>query len=509
MGIILINKNMGEFLRESAGKYAFNRAIRQGGKSYTYFELNEKTDALAGKLISLGIKKGEHVGMLSDTSLEDILMKFALTRIGAVACLLNPALGKKELTDIMDYSDINTLIVGPAYKGEANFDGRKIYDIKLSESVLPATKEEVLLRESQVDPQDTALILYTSGTTGPVKAVMGSHYSRVNNGRKQAEDLGATANDVFLCALPTFHCFSLAVNIMAAFSVGATLVIPHSRHTADLLAAIQQEHCTVFSAVPTLFNAIISRPDFSSWNVSSVRVGVIGGSYCSPESFMEIEKAFGMTLLSSLGQTEATGGYTVSNLDDSIEVRANTLGHFMEFVEGKIADVNTGEALPPGQIGEICVKGYPVMLAYYKMEEATAKTLDKDGWLHTGDLGSLDDKGYLTLQGRIKEMIIRSGENIAPIEIESIFANDKRIEMIKAVGVPDNHYGEEICLCIKLSEGTKYFDTDEIRGAVRARLAAYKVPKYVLILDEFPCNATGKIKFNELSKLAAEKLMLE
>ena len=507
MGISLINKNMGAFLRDCAEKFTSSTAIRQGGKSFSYREINDMTDVIAGKLISLGIKKGEHVGILSDTSSEDILMKFALTRIGAVACLLNPVLGKEELSDIMKYSDIKTVIIGPAYKGESNFEGVTRYDIALPKNIIPAPAEEVLSREAGVDPMDTAMILYTSGTTGPVKAVMGSHYARVNNGRKQAEDMGVTAEDIFLCALPTFHCFSIAVNVMAAFSVGATLVIPHSRHTADLLAAIQQEHCTVFSSVPTLFNAVMSRPDFSSWDVSSIRIGIVGGSYCSPESFSEFEKAFGMTLLSSMGQTEATGGYTVSNIDDPEDIRANTLGHFMEFVEGKIADVNTGEALPAGQIGEICARGYLVMQGYYKMEEATAKTLDKDGWLHTGDLGSLDENGYLTLRGRIKEMIIRSGENIAPIEIESLFANDKRIELIKAVGVPDHHYGEEICLCIKPADGER-IDTDEIKGTVKNHLAAYKVPRYVLILDEFPCNASGKIKFNELAKIAAEKLDL-
>jgi len=508
MGISLVNFNMGQFLRNCTVRFMANTAICQGGKSLTYLELNERVDMLAGKLIALGIKKGEHIGMLSDTSIDDLVMKFALTRIGAVACLLNPGLGKAELEGIMDYSDINTILVGPAYKNEANFAGRTVYDITLSKVTDFASKEEVLERESEVDAKDTAFILYTSGTTGAVKAVMGSHYSRVNNGRKQAEDLGATAEDIFLCALPTFHCFSLAVNIMAALSVGATLVVPHSRHTGDLLAAIQHHKCTVFSAVPTLFNAVISRPDFENWDVSSVRVGIIGGSYCSPESFELIEKRMGMTLLSSLGQTEATAGYTVSNSWDSLKLRSESLGHFMEFVEGKIADVNTGGELPAGEVGEICLRGYPVMQGYYKMEEATAKTIDKEGWLHTGDLGSMDENGYLYLRGRIKEMIIRGGENIAPIEIESLFADDKRIEMIKAVGVPDNHYGEEICLCIKLSEGTKYLDTDEIKGTVKARLAAFKVPKYVLILDEFPCNATGKIKINDLAKLAAEKLML-
>ena len=508
MGIALIKKNMGAFLRECAEHFPDNTAIRQGGKNLSYREINEMTDEIAGKLISLGISKGEHIGMLSDTSIDDILMKFALTRIGAVACLLNPGLGKAELANVMAYSDIKTLIVGPAYKGESNFEGITKFDINLKGVKTLASAESVLQREAAVDSSDTAMILYTSGTTGPVKAVMGSHYSRVNNGRKQAEDLGATEKDIFLCALPTFHCFSLAVNIMAAFSVGATLVIPHSRHTADLLAAIQQESCTIFSAVPTLFNAVVSRPDFGSWDVSSIRTGIIGGSYCSPESFAAIEKAFGMTLLSSLGQTELTGGFTVSEATDSLEIRANTLGHFMEFVEGKIADPVTGETLPAGKTGEICAKGYPVMQGYYKMPEATEKTIDKDGWLHTGDLGSLDENGYLTLKGRIKEMIIRSGENIAPIEIEKIFADDSRIEMIKAVGVPDAHYGEEICLCIKLAKGVKIIDTDEIKGTVKAHLAAFKVPKYILLLDEFPCNATGKIKLNDLIALATEKLGL-
>jgi len=514
--IQLENLTVGGLLRRTAQKYPDNIAIRYEDKSYTYAEMDAMVDDLCRRLITVGVKKGDHVGILCETTPLMIMNFYALARIGAIGCLLNTGLKRKELTGLLEFSDITVLFVGDSYQDVNYLDmcldicskfryPITVLRIEHPESRVPAPKEELDLMEKAVRPEDTALMLYTSGTTGPIKAVMGSHYSRANGGIKQAEDLGCTEKDVFLCALPTFHCFSLSVNVMAACAVGGCVVIPKSRRTAVLLDTIQDYKCTVFSCVPTLFHAIISRPDFKNWDTGSIRTGIIGGSLCTKELFAGIEKKFKMTLLSSLGQTEATAGFTISDLSDSLDVRAETVGHFMDFVEGKIVDPETGEDLPTGAPGEICARGYVLMQEYYKMPEATAKTIDKDGWLHTGDLGWLDEKGYLHLSGRIKDLIIRGGENISPFEIESVFAEDERIRNIKAIGVPDTHYGEEICLCIESEKGSD-LSADEARYSVSRVLATYKIPKYVVFLDEIPTNGTGKIKTAELKDLAMKKL---
>ncbi len=337
---------------------------------------------------------------------------------------------------------------------------------------------------------------------------MGSQYARANCGRMQAKDLGATKDDVFLAALPTFHCFSLSVNVMASCSVGACLVLPVSRKTMVLLAAIQDCKVTMLSCVPTLFFAMMNRADFKSWDVSSIKAGFIGGSPCTPAQFAAVENAFGMTVLSSLGQTEATAGLTTSNLTDPLQLRAETLGHMMDFLEGKITDIRTGKDLPAGKVGEICVRGYVVMQGYYKMPEETAKAIDKDGWLHTGDMGWFGEDGYLRLTGRIKDLIIRGGENISPAEIESAALEDPQIADCRAIGVPDDHYGEEICLCVILKRDSAR-NALEIKEELEKKLASFKVPKYIVFMHSFPKNPTGKILTKELKAAALSKLHIE
>ena len=250
---------------------------------------------------------------------------------------------------------------------------------------------------------------------------------------------------------------------------------------------------------------MMNREDFKRWDVSSLRVGFIGGSPCPPAQFKAVEEAFGMTVLSSLGQTEATAGLTTANIDDPLDVRATTLGHMMDFLEGKIVDIHTGKDLPNGEVGEICARGYVVMQGYYKMPEETAKAIDKDGWLHTGDMGWFGDDGYLRLTGRIKDLIIRGGENISPAEIEDAACEDSRIEECRAIGVPDDHYGEEVCLCVVLKDGCE-LDPEVLKGRLRKELASFKVPRYILMMRNLPKSATGKIRTKELKDAAMARL---
>lgn len=518
----LENITIGELLRRSARRSPDRPAMEHMGRVWSYQELDRAVDGMAGRLLALGVQKGERVGIWCEAEPAAILLFYAVTRIGAVAVLLNTSLGREELEQLLLRTDVDWLGVGDGYK-ELDYPAlcqgleealpclKQVFYIgergceRLP--VLPGAAAAEVLRAAElaVAPEDTACILYTSGTTSCPKAVMGSHYSRANSGIQQAHDLGATEEDRFCVAMPTFHCFCLTVNIMAACAAGACLYLPESRRTQSLLAAVQEGRCTVLSCVPTLFHALIRREDLGEWDLSALRTGFIGGSLYSEKLFREIEEELGFTLLSSLGQTEATAGLTTAFLDDPIEVRASTVGHFMDHVEGKIADIHTGEPLPTGAAGEICIRGYNVMQGYYGQDEETKKAIDGDGWLHTGDMGYLDGDGNIHLTGRLKELIIRGGENISPAELESVLAEDERIEACKAVGVPDEHYGEEVCLCVALKPDAVCTER-ELRDALTGRLASYKVPKYILFLKQLPATSTGKIQMRRLRDIVKDRL---
>jgi fatty-acyl-CoA synthase len=456
------------------------------------------------------------------------MLLYAAARIGAVIAMPNTSLGRLELKALLKSSDIRFLVIGDGYE-ELNYPELCLglaEELPLLKDILYAGQRkyseytslrdletgmnavEVLnAAERRVQPEDTSFLLYTSGTTSAPKAVLGSHYSRVNSGIQQAHDLEATAADRFCVAMPIFHCFSLTVNVMAACAVGACLYLPESRHTNALLDAVSKGRCTIMSSVPALFHAMLCRSDFGTYDTSSLLRGFIGGSLCPPTLFREINDRFGFTLLSSLGQTEATAGITTAALGDPLEIRATTVGHFMDHLEGKIVSPKTGKDLPLGEMGEICVRGYNVMQGYYREPEATAAIVDTQGWLHTGDMGYLDKDGNVHLTGRLKELIIRGGENISPAEVEAVIAEDSRIKACKAVGVPDPHYGEAVCLCVVLQDNEQVSET-ELWAMLRAELAEFKVPCYIIFLEQLPKTLSGKIQIQELKNRARAALGL-
>lgn len=518
---------IGQLLRRTAERFPQRPALEYRGRVWSYAQLDRAVDQISRRLLRRGIQKGDHVGIWCEAEPNAILSLYALTRIGAVVTMLNTSLQRLELTELLQCTDVTWLIIGDGYK-QLNYpelcrslreelpELREILyaglldcpaGYRALEALPEGTQQKLEAAEAAVTPWDTALILYTSGTSSVPKAVLGSHYSRVNSGIQQAWDLHATETDRFCVAMPIFHCFSLSVNVMAACAVGACLYLPPTRGTANLLEAVSRGRCTIMSSVPALFRAILCRKDFDSWDLSSLRTGFIGGSLCSPELFCQINDGLGFTLLSSLGQTEATAGITTASLSDSLEIRSTTVGHFMDNVEGRIADPATGERLPQGENGEICVRGYVVMQGYYHQPEATALVVDAEGWLHTGDMGYLDAAGNMHLTGRLKELIIRGGENISPAEVEAAVSADDRIDQCKAVGVPDPHYGEEVCLCVVPRSGAQLQEC-ELRQQLSARLAAYKVPKYILFVDQMPKTMTGKIRPGELAELAKNRLGL-
>lgn len=517
---------VGEMLRRTAERFPERPALEYGDLSWDYHAMDGAVDLCARKLLTAGIRKGDRVGLWCEAEPNAIVSMYALVRIGAVCTMLNTSLKCQELRERLDVTEITVLLIGDGYK-DVNYpqvcrelDGsclllrRILYigqadcgDFPALDSLEPVSSENLERAAEAVTPEDTAFILYTSGTASLPKAVMGSHYSRANCGIMQAHDLNATEQDRFCVAMPVFHCFCLSVNVMAACAVGACLCLPRSRRTHDLLETVSEKKCTVMSSVPALFHAMLSRKDFEQWDLSSLRTGFIGGSLYPPELFREINDKMGFILLSSLGQAEATAGITTASLEDPLDVRAETVGHFMDHLEGKIADPVTGESLPAGEPGEICVRGYVVMQGYYGLPENTAQVVDQDGWLRTGDMGWLDQTGNLHIAGRLKELIIRGGENISPAEIENVASAWPCVEQCKAVGVSDKHYGEEVCLCVILKEKANWREED-FCAWLKGRLASYKVPRYVLTLDEFPRTVTGKVRPSELRQLAEDCLGL-
>ena len=528
----LENMTVGSLLKRSAGLHRDCQALWYDGRYYTYQELEEQSAKYAAALVSLGIKKGDHVGLWAEIEPAVLFTFYAIQRIGAVAVLFNTNLVDDEMLPLLKATDIQILLAGKSYKtyrcllddhalpskavqkemtlsvGESRSESLQ----SLTELAGNVTEEEIaaaLEMEKAVSPEDTAVILFTSGSTSMPKGVMSSHYSRVNGGIQQAGDLLCSEKDRFCVTMPVFHCFCISVNIMAALAVGGCVCIPKDRHIRSILDTIEACGCTVMSSVPTMFFAMLARNKTEGRKLDTLRIGFIGGAYYPPEDFIRIDEAMGpqFTLMSSLGQTECTAGLTTCFVDDSMEVRSTTVGHFMNHVEGRIADIHTGETLPTGSLGEICVRGYLNMQGYYKRPDLTARTIDTDGWVHTEDLGVLDEQGNISLHGRLKELIIRGGENISPLEIETVLDQMEGISQVKVVGVPDPHYGEEICACV-IPEKDTAPDEKDIRDFLTLHLAAFKIPKYILFFKDFPTTATGKIKAAQVQEMAIARLRL-
>lgn len=528
----LIDITMGELLKRTAAEYPTSSAIEFLGRTWTWEDVDRVSDDIARGLLAHGVYKGCHVGIFAPDRPSFVIFMMAIVKIGAVSVLINPMFGGSELETLLKNTDVEYLGVGTCHKN------RDLRETVGGLSVLPLLQETIFIGDSlddsddiqklisdglefektpegrnclakavaEVKPSDVANILFTSGTTGTPKAVLITHHSRVNNAILQAEDLRATCEDRFCVAIPMFHCFCLSATVMAALSVGATICIPENNRTANVMKVLSERRCTVFNAVPTLFFALMARPDFSEYDISALRIGIIGGAGYTPEQFKRIERGFDFCLLSSLGMTEATGGVTITTPEDTIEVRSTTVGRFMKHTYGVILDLKTGEELPPMKEGEICISGYLVMKGYYKQPELTLKAIDEQGRLHTGDMGYLDHDGNLHMTGRIKELIIRGGENISPVQIETyLLQHDRRIERVKVIGIPDEHYGEEICACVILRQGETMTE-EEVRDIIRKNLAYYKVPRYVLFFDALPTSSQGKVIIGELLSSALSRI---
>ena len=511
---------------------------------FSYKEFDERVNLLAKGLLEIGIKKGDHVGIWAKNVPDWLTFMFATSKIGVVLVTVNTAYKSHELAYVLEQSDMKALAIIDGFQDvdyiqivyelipELKTQERgklKNKDFPFLDSVIYVGQEkhrgmyntnELLLLgkhgneekfheiKSSVDNNEVVNMQYTSGTTGFPKGVMLTHRNILNNGYYIGERQKFTEKDRLCITVPLFHCFGIVLAVMAAFSHGATMVMVELFDPLMVLAAVQKERCTALYGVPTMFIAEYSHPMFEMFDLSSLRTGIMAGSTPPIEAMKKVVNDMNMTEITSVyGLTEGSPGFTQTSVDDPLVKRVETVGKPLPECEVKIVDPETGENMGPNQTGEICCKGYNVMKGYYKMPEKTREVIDKDGWLHSGDLATLDEDGYYSIVGRIKDMIIRGGENIYPREIEEFLYTMPGVLDVQVIGIHDEKYGEIVGACIIMEDGAELTEED-VRDYAMTKIARFKVPKHVFFVDEFPLTASGKIqKF--ILREQSEKLLKE
>ena len=521
-------------------------AVRYTDRNYfrTWKELNDEADLIARGMMSLGVKKGDHVAIWATNTPEWILTLFAAAKIGAVLVTVNTNFKIFELEYLLRQSDTKLLVMIGGFKnndyvatvnellpelkttsGEIEsehlpflkrvvFAGKEtpegmlnFEDLKILGGDFPVEIYEE--NKKTLNTHDVVNMQYTSGTTGFPKGVMLTHYNILNNGKTIGDGMKFTKNDKLCITVPFFHCFGLVLAMMACITHGTTMVPVERYSPVPVMNAISVEKCTAVHGVPTMFIAMLEHAQFNNFDFSSLRTGIMAGSPCPIEVMKKVIDKMNMCeIVIVFGQTEASPGCTMTTTSDSIDKRVNTVGRAFPGVECKIIDPENGEELPINTPGEFCARGYNIMKGYYKMPEATAQAIDKDGWLHTGDLCTVDEDGYYKVVGRIKDMIIRGGENIYPKEIEECLYTCDKVSDVQVIGVPSEAYGEEVMACVILKEGEEMTE-EEVKEFVGARMAKHKVPRYVRFVDSFPTNAAGKIQKFKMREEAIEILKLQ
>lgn len=521
-------------------------AVRYTDRNYfrTWKELNDEADLIARGMMSLGVKKGDHVAIWATNTPEWILTLFAAAKIGAVLVTVNTNFKIFELEYLLRQSDTKLLVMIGGFKnndyvatvnellpelkttsGEIEsehlpflkrivFAGKEtpegmlnFEDLKILGGDFPVEIYEE--NKKTLNTHDVVNMQYTSGTTGFPKGVMLTHYNILNNGKTIGDGMKFTKNDKLCITVPFFHCFGLVLAMMACITHGTTMVPVERYSPVPVMNAISVEKCTAVHGVPTMFIAMLEHAQFNNFDFSSLRTGIMAGSPCPIEVMKKVIDKMNMReIVIVFGQTEASPGCTMTTTSDSIDKRVNTVGRAFPGVECKIIDPETGDELPVNTPGEFCARGYNIMKGYYKMPEATAQAIDKDGWLHTGDLCTVDEDGYYKVVGRIKDMIIRGGENIYPKEIEECLYTCDKVSDVQVIGVPSEAYGEEVMACVILKEGEEMTE-EEVKEFVGARMAKHKVPRYVRFVDSFPTNAAGKIQKFKMREEAIEILKLQ
>ena len=508
----------------------------------TYSEFRDDVDAFARSLVALGVKAGSKVAVWASNVPQWYIAFWAATKIGAILVTVNTAYKIHEAEYLLRQSDTHTLILTegakdthygkiiaelcPELENKASTDPLHAKRLPFLRNVITVgfkqkgcmTWSEALERSAQVpieevrrmaaavDKDDVCNMQYTSGTTGFPKGVMLTHYNVVNNGKYIGDHMDLSTADRMMIQVPMFHCFGMVLSMTASMTHGTTMCPLPYFSPKPALSCVHNEHITAFNGVPTMFIAMMEHPDFEKTDFSYMRIGIMAGANCPADLMKKATEVMNMReIVSVYGQTEASPGCTMSSYYDSLEVRTETVGSAFANVECKIVDPETGEDCPDGVNGEFVARGYNIMKGYYKMTAATAEAIDKDGWLHTGDLACRDSDGNYRITGRLKDMIIRGGENIYPKEIEEFIYTHPKVSDVQVIGVPDKQYGEEIMACIILKEDES-MTADEMKAFIGASMARHKVPRYVDFVDAFPMNAAGKILKYKMREAAAEKL---
>lgn len=498
-----------------------------GGRRWTYRELDAEVNRVARGLMSRGIAAGNRVGIWAPNCAEWVLVQYATAKIGAILVNINPAYRTHELAYALNQSGVGTLICATSFKSS---DYVAMVDLVLPE--VPALRHvvfigttdwdelaagadqvtEAALRErmSQLSNTDPINIQYTSGTTGYPKGTTLSHRNVLNNGYFVTESIHLEAGDRLCLPVPFYHCFGMVMGNLGCTTHGATIVIPAPGFDpARTLDAIERERCVGVYGVPTMFIAMLADPDFARRDLSSLRTGIMAGSVCPVEVMKRCIDDMHMTGVAiAYGMTETSPVSCQTLFDDDLDRRTATVGRAHPHIEVKIVDPDSGETVQRGQSGELCTRGYSVMLGYWNDEAHTREVLDTDGWMHTGDLAVMREDGYCAIIGRIKDMVIRGGENIYPREIEEFLLTHPDIEDVQVVGVPDEKYGEELCAWIRMRADRVALDVTAVRASASGRLAHYKIPRYVHVVDSFPMTVTGKVRKVDMRAQAMELLGL-
>ena len=543
----LLSQTLGESLNRAAAAFGNRDALISCHQRvrYTYGELLHEVDGAARALMHLGVERGDRVGIWSPNTAEWIVCQFAAAKVGAILVNINPSYRLRELEFALNQSGVKILITARNFRRtdyvqmlvtlmpELNarragvLSAARIPSVRhvvyLSEEADPGgmawteflrqgdrvPQSDLSRREGLLQFDDAINIQYTSGTTGSPKGATLSHHNILNNGFFIGEVLKYTSADRICLPVPFYHCFGCVLGNLAAVTHGAAIVIPSESFDAEAaLRAIETHRCTAIYGVPTMFIALLDHPSFETFRLDSLRTGIMAGAPC-PIAVMTqvIERMHVPEVTICYGMTETSPVSFQSAVDDPIDVRVSTIGRIHPHLECKIVDPETGAIVPRGTPGELCTRGYSVMLGYWNNPEATTSSIDGARWMHTGDLAIMRDNGYVNISGRIKDMIIRGGENVYPREIEEFLYAHPKISDVQVIGVPDPKYGEEVCAWVRLREG-EHATEEELREYCRGQIASYKIPRYVRFTTDFPTTVTGKIQKFKMREISTAELGL-
>lgn len=539
----LFDRTLGDWLEHWATETPDHEYIVYSDRNlrFTWKQFNDRVDCMAKSMLSIGVKRGDHVGIWAQNVPDWLTILYACAKLGAVAVTVNTNYKQHELEYLVENSDMHTLFItnGTFESDYVNMTYEMLPELKNSErghlksERFPCMKNVVYIGQEKfrgmynsaellllgqnlddaplleakkkVNCHDVTNMQYTSGTTGFPKGVMLSHHNIANNGYITGENMKFTQQDKLCVCVPLFHCFGVVLATMNCLTHGCTQVMVERFDPLVVLASIHKERCTAVYGVPTMFIAELHHPMFSIFDLTSLRTGIMAGSLCPIELMREVSDKMYLQITSVYGLTETSPGMTQTRIDDPFEVRCTTVGSDFPFVEVQVIDPETGEICPVGVQGEMCCRGFNVMKGYYKNEAATAEVIDKNGFLHSGDLGVKDENGNYRITGRIKDMIIRGGENIYPREIEEYLYKLPQIKDVQVAGIPSEKYGEQVGAFIILKEGQTLLEED-IVDFCRGKISRFKIPKYIFFVKEFPMTGSGKIQKYKLKNIGLEML---